>query len=257
MATLETQVEGLTQIDITDSSAPTQDELSQHLKDAVRCTINKIVNIKPQDAMKFALTSEVSDSSGIDISGQILGVVRGQESTSILKAASEIPHQLRYDVTDTSSLRYRSSYSPAFYQLDGKVYVLPVPTSTSKGYITQLSYDTQIDCTSDETIFNFPNEYLNLIILYASALTCQSAASDIHNNLPTKPTPPHSPVFDVDEVSLPPLPNYNPPAVSFDFSKISEAVRIEDFDVAEKQLDLFSHSMVNYKNKKNLNMRKN
>ena len=109
MATLEIQVEGLTQIDITDSSAPTQDELSQHIKDAVRCTINKIVAIKPKESMKFASTQELSSNGGISINGQILGVVRGQSSTSILKAATEIPHQLRYDVTDTDSLRYRSS----------------------------------------------------------------------------------------------------------------------------------------------------
>ena len=28
---------------------------------------------------------------------------------------------LRYDVTDTDSLRYRSSYNPAFYQLDARI----------------------------------------------------------------------------------------------------------------------------------------
>ena len=57
MVSFEKQVEGLTQIDITTSSAPTQNELSQHFKNAVRCTINKIVAIKPQEAIKFSSTS--------------------------------------------------------------------------------------------------------------------------------------------------------------------------------------------------------
>ena len=251
MATLEIQVEGLTQIDITDSSAPTQDELSQHIKDAVRCTINKIVAIKPKESMKFASTQELSSNGGISINGQILGVVRGQSSTSILKAATEIPHQLRYDVTDTDSLRYRSSYNPAFYQLDGKIYVLPIPDSNSKGYITQLSYDTQIDCTSDESIFNFPDEYLNLIILYSAALTCQSAASDIQNNLPDRPDAPQPPNFDLDDVELPQLPAYTPPELSLNTQGISTRIARDDFDGADKELSKFEKEMDIYKENHN------
>lgn len=246
MVSFEKQVEGLTQIDITTSSAPTQNELSQHFKNAVRCTINKIVAIKPQEAIKFSSTSELDDSDGLDISGKILGVVRGQSSTTILKAATEIPNQLRYDATDIDSLRYRSSYNPAFYQLNGKLYVLPVPDSDSKGYITQLSYDSIIDATIDNSIENFPDEYLHLIVLYASALTCQSAASNLQNDLPSRPVSPPIPDFDIDETELPILPVYTPPKLNFEYTNITNSISKEDFDAAEKWTNLLDKKIELY-----------
>ena len=54
MATFETHIEGLTQIDITSSSAPTQDELTQFLQEAIVDITNKIVQSKPDEAFKFA-----------------------------------------------------------------------------------------------------------------------------------------------------------------------------------------------------------
>ena len=67
MATFEEQVEGLTQIDITTSSAPTQSELNQHIADAIVCTVNRVVNARPEEAMKFSTTSETSSSGGVVI----------------------------------------------------------------------------------------------------------------------------------------------------------------------------------------------
>ena len=249
MATFEEQVEGLTQIDITTSSAPTQSELNQHIADAIVCTVNRVVNARPEEAMKFSTTSEVSGDYGADISGQVFSVVRGQSSISILKPATEIPAQFRYDVTDIDSLMYRSSYHPVFYKLDGKIYILPVPNSSSKGYITQLAYDISIDCTLDDSVDNFPSEYINIIILYTSALSCQSAASDLQNNLPDKPSVPSSPNFEADGVDLPSLPVYNPPRLVLDFVSIKRAIEKEDFDVAEKNSDLLSKQIEEYSKK--------
>ena len=246
MATFEEQVEGLTQIDITTSSAPTQSELNQHIADAVVCTVNRVVNARPEEAMKFSTTSEISSSGGVGISGQVFSVVRGQSSTSILKPATEIPAQFRYDVTDVDSLMYRSSYNPVFYRLDGKIHVLPVPDSNSKGYITQLAYDTIINCTAHASINNFPNEYLNIIILYASALSCQSAASDLQNNLPDKPSIPASPTFEADDVDLPSLPIYNAPRLALDFQSVRAAITQEDFDVVEKRFEILSKQLDEY-----------
>ena len=45
MATFEVQVEGLTQISITDESAPTQDELTQFLNDGIKDLTNKVTTI--------------------------------------------------------------------------------------------------------------------------------------------------------------------------------------------------------------------
>ena len=57
MATFKNQVQGLTQISIGASSAPTEDELSQFLQDGLKDVINKITAIRPIEAFKFTTES--------------------------------------------------------------------------------------------------------------------------------------------------------------------------------------------------------
>ena len=53
MATFEVQVEGLTGLTIDGSSAPTQDELTEFLKDGVIDVTNRVTRLRPQDIESF------------------------------------------------------------------------------------------------------------------------------------------------------------------------------------------------------------
>ena len=106
MATFEAHIEGLTQIDITTSSAPTQDELTEFLQEALVEVVNKIVQYKPQEAFKFAAESEAADDNGITVTGKVLSVVREHDSASIVRPCTPIPPELKYEATDTESLYF-------------------------------------------------------------------------------------------------------------------------------------------------------
>tara|TARA_R110000824_G_scaffold110418_1_gene258372 strand:+ start:547 stop:1815 length:1269 start_codon:yes stop_codon:yes gene_type:complete len=143
MATFEAQVEGLTQIAITSSSAPTQDELSQFLTDGATDVISKVIILRPQDSSKFA--SEVTDAnnSGIVVNGVILNVGRYNGNTEDIRPASPIDSNHRFLATQKSSLHFRSALNPGFYVLNTKLFVVPAPTNQGTQVIaSQISYPT-------------------------------------------------------------------------------------------------------------------
>jgi|7_EtaG_2_1085326.scaffolds.fasta_scaffold00674_7 hypothetical protein len=243
--TFEQRVESITKIDIGLSSTPTQEELTQFLDEGIKDLTNKVINLRPAESYKFASNSSVDDNSGIEVKGRVLSVVRENGSTADLRSASQISPQLRYLATDSSSLHYRSAYNPAFFLLNTKLYVLPAPSgSNQEAHISHINYRTAN--YADNTISSFPDEYENLIILFASSMSALSAANDIHNNLPTKPITPNVPNFDIDNVSLPSFPVYSPPELILDFNSIKSNIKKEDFDTAEKYSDLLSKRIDEY-----------
>ena len=234
MATFQSQVEGMTQITIGDSTKPSKVQLDNIIKDAITCTVNKITNLRPDEAVKFTSTSTISDSNGLNLNGKIIGVIRTHDHYD--RIATQIPSILRSEVTNPASFNYRSAYNPAFYVLDNKVYVSPEPSESHPAKVTQLAYDTAVDSSSDSAFDNFPSEYVHLIVYYASAITCLAKASAIQNNMPTKPTAPSVPSFSDTDVTMPDFPFYNPTEVDIlsDLNAIKEAINKEDFDMAEK-----------------------
>ena len=77
MATFEAQVEGLTTLALTSSSTPTQNQLSQFLKDGVLDVTNKWLSIRPEDAENFQRSTSTSDSQGVSVGGsKIISVIR-------------------------------------------------------------------------------------------------------------------------------------------------------------------------------------
>ena len=236
MATFEEHIEGLTQIDITTTSAPTQSELTGFLIDGIIDCVNRIIKYKPEELSKFTRTTNATDS--VAKKGKILSVLREHDSTSILRICTPIPPQLRYEATDSTSLHYRSKYNPAFYELDGNIYTVPDAASGDNDMVvTQINYDTGIVYSTGYNagvIENFPLDYEYLVGLYAAANACQSAASDLQNNMPTKPTLPEIPNLTRIATKLPSLPIYKPARFSFNSHNIINSIEKEDFDKAEQ-----------------------
>tara|TARA_R100001443_G_scaffold17258_7_gene27768 strand:- start:11334 stop:12416 length:1083 start_codon:yes stop_codon:yes gene_type:complete len=242
MASFEARIEAMTQITIESSgTAPDHGEVTDFLLEGIKDLTNKIINLRPDEAFKFADESTASDDNGITVSGKILSVVREHDSTSILRPCTPMSAELRYEATDVNSLHYKSKYNPGFYILNKKVYVRPAAAGSDNDMkVSMIDYPTTTFNAS--AITDFPDEYEHMIVIYGAAQSCLAAASDIHNNMPTKPSAPTMPNFtQVDsEIDLPEFPVYNPPNFSVNLSQPRNYILKEDFETSGKILDVIN-----------------
>ena len=250
MASFEARIEGMTQIAIEESdSAPTQAQVTQFLDEGIKDLTNKVINIRPDESYKFAAESESANDTGVTVIGKILSVMREHDSTSILRPCSPMPAELKYLATDTNSLHYRSKYNPGYFVTNKKVFVRPAAAGSDNDMkVSQVSYATTN--FNQDAISDFPDEYEDLISLYASAQSCLSAASNIQNNMPSVPVSPSisdnptlpdaisPPNITVAGVSLPSPPLYIPPGLDFDLGQVKFALTNEDIEMAEKEMEL-------------------
>ena len=166
MATFKQQVEGITSLTI--GTTPTNDELSQFLVDGTKEVVNRIITVRPDELMKFTLSTHDSNDSGVTVSGQLLSVVREHDSTTILRPCNMIDARDRYEASNSDSLKYRSKYNPGFYILNGKLHTVPASAgSNNDTIVTQVAYAVN-QGHSSSSIDNFPDEYEYLVVLYAS-----------------------------------------------------------------------------------------
>jgi hypothetical protein len=258
MATYQEQIEGMTSISI--GTTPTVAELTTFLTDGAKDLINKVINIRPDEAFKFAKETAVSDGNGTAVIGRLLSVVRENNSSTDVRPATPIPAGLRYLATDIESLSYRTKFNPCYYLLNSKVFVLPAPTdSDNQALISQINYpEVSYNVAS---IDDFPDEYEYLIPLYAAALTSQAVAAEIQNNMPDTPnasiysldeTPSFDSADDVADVELPSVPSYIAPVSGVTFLGISQAIAKQDFDLVDKQVTLLEKTIDVYKEQLNL-----
>ena len=163
------QVQGLTGLTISSSgTTPTQDELSQFLKDGVVEIVQRIIKLKPEEAFKFSATT--NSTSSVAKVGQVLSVVREHDSQTILRPCSPISPQDRYEAANSNSLKYRTKYNPGYYELNGSIFCIPAAgTGDNDIVVTQVTYDTGLaHGDSESAIDNFPAEYGYLVALYAA-----------------------------------------------------------------------------------------
>lgn len=181
MATFETQVEGLTQLTITSSSDPTQDELSDLLTSAAKDVINRILAAKPDEIVQFSHSSHDANNSGVSLNGPVLSVVREHDSTTILRPCTQIAPENRYEATRVGSLDYRSKYNPGWYILDGKVYTVPISASgNNDAIVTKIGYPAV--SYSQTGIINFPEKYEYLVVYYAAMMALFAKAGSLHSD---------------------------------------------------------------------------
>jgi len=180
LATFKEQVQGITSLSV--GTTPTDDELSQFLVDGTKEVVNRIIAGRPDEIPKFTVSTHDSNDSGITVVGQVMSVVREHDSEAILRRCSPIDPMLRYEATDTDSLSYRSKYNPGFYQLNGKIFLVPASASGNNDSIVTQVYYAVNQGHSSSSIDNFPDEYEYLVVLYASLRT-------IHANLAIKSAP--------------------------------------------------------------------
>jgi len=185
MATFEVQVEALTSLSIDGSSTPTQDELSQFLKDGVIDVTSKHLAIRPQDANMFTKVSSEQTSNGLDINGaKIVSVVRESGTNNDWRNCREIPIGLQSNVTDTNSLHYSSKYNPS-YMVDenGTISVFPAPDSDPDAFKVYYVNNLPVDKGGNSLVYThsdikyFSDDKVYLVVTYAAIKSLEAKLS--------------------------------------------------------------------------------
>ena len=104
MANFEEQVEGIVSFTIPSSNV-TSAEVTQFLTDGVKDVTSKIVQIRPELAKGFSVSTTLNNTTTtltVD-SGVIVNVWRETASDTDLEAADEINAKDRFRATDSSS----------------------------------------------------------------------------------------------------------------------------------------------------------
>ena len=115
MATFEAQVEGLTGLAIDGSSSPTQDELSQFLKDGVQEVTSRLIQLRISEPASFSrMSSEQTDNGFNPGSAHVIQVLRETGTDGDFRGCRRITEDLKSRVTDDTSIHYASKYSPAY-----------------------------------------------------------------------------------------------------------------------------------------------
>ena len=187
MATLGERVEGLTSLSITETSEPTQDQVTQFLKDGVMETKNKHLTNKPKDVHLFSRESEEVSTNPLNLKGaQVIDVVREAGVNNDWRRCRFISPSLQSKVTDSTSLHYASVYNPAYTILgDNEVYVFPAPVASTGAFkVYHVNVDEDGIDFSYSDIGNFPQNKVYIVILYTSIKTLSYKMTAMSKHLP-------------------------------------------------------------------------
>ena len=214
MATFEVRVEGLTGLSIDASSNPTQDELTEYLKDGVIEITDRIIALKPEEVDKF-MRSTTSDSQGVDVgSAKVISVMReantdgSSDGSTAWRDCKLMPPTMQSRVVDSTSLHYASLYNPVYIQdNNGVINVYPVPSSNNGIKVFHVN-KTPVNGSSASLEYNhddilyFPEDKVYLVVLYAGVKSLENALSAKNITLETSLLPDDI-VFDSITLSLP------------------------------------------------------
>ena len=255
MATFEARVEGLTGLALTSSSSPTQNELTEFLKDGVLDVTDRIMSLRPEQSGEFVRISSASSSQGAlaSDSGKLISVLRESGTDDDWRPARRVSIDKQSRVTDSSSLDYATKYNPVYIlSEDGAILVFPAPASSSTQYKIYYINGTPTDVTNGASlaythsdIKYFPESKVYLVVLYAACQSLLNALSSYSISqtipslaLPSVPSLPAAPSFttpsrgvttigtmpDIDATTISNLgtpPTYTAPTVSGDATELS------------------------------------
>tara|TARA_R100000152_G_C6761763_1_gene185937 strand:- start:843 stop:1532 length:690 start_codon:yes stop_codon:yes gene_type:complete len=184
LATFKQQVAGLT--GISSGTTPTDDELTEFLKDGVNDVTRRCIEAKPAEIRNFIAESSDQTSNGLNLFGaKIVSVVREAGVSNAWKECRYIPPGDQYRVTDAESLKYASAHNPAYTVLDnGKISVFPVPGADPNQfkvyYVNNIPYNKSGSSLSQahQDIGIFPDDKVYLVVIYAAIKTLEAKMAE-------------------------------------------------------------------------------
>ena len=146
------------------------DALEQFVIDGCYDVIDKLKKTDSYNAMDFSTLSTITTDVLTDVDN-----MRWVEYVS----RNELPcrrvsHRLAPFVANTDSLHYATSDDPVYYILNNQLAIKPAIVSGEPGKIYYIPEYVVTNFQSDEgisSIDNFPNEYYEHVLLYASVMT--------------------------------------------------------------------------------------
>ena len=192
MATFEAQVEGLTGIAIDGSSSPTQNELTEYLKDGVRDVTNKFVASVPESIKDFLRESAEQTSNEFETGrAKIATVLRETGVDGDWRNCREVPANLQSRVVDSNSLHYASKFNPAYCILNkGKISVFPTPNSSANAFKVYYVNNNPVNGSGSSLVYShddidyFPTDKIYLVVTYAAIKSLENALAAI-GSIPT------------------------------------------------------------------------
>ena len=173
MATFEAQVEGLTSLAISGSSAPTQTELTQFLTDGAK----EIINVLPNRLQALCASEQTFTSGTADTlnTGNILFVTRNDGD--IEQPCRRIPAPLADKAKDPDDMLYASITDPAYFIKNNTLDVLPDGGSCK---YSEVQYPAV--AFGDSAITRFPDEAEHLVALYGAIKSLQNVLGNKRSN---------------------------------------------------------------------------
>jgi hypothetical protein len=218
MQTFEAQVEGLTSLTISSSSAPTQTELSDFLSDGAA----EIINAMPMRLKYLCATEDTFNSAAVGsepkplTSGQVLSVSR--TDGSVYYPCREIPAATAGRVSDSSAfasshMEKATDTDPVYYIYNGRLNSLPATllaggTAANKYLEVNRPSVAYTHSSMATSLASFPLEYEYLVVTYAAIKSLQNAMGNKTSDLPADisfpsiPVAPSAPSFDTGAFSI-------------------------------------------------------
>ena len=235
MANFASRIKSLTNIDTTDSTNQTY--ISDWLTEGSR----EVINVMPMQCLwNVSTNTDITTSDGISVNNcKILDVVRYDNVDSIDYPCMPMDASLRGRASASSGwMQESTNESPIFYLLNGFIFILPTPDSTSKGKVSVVTYPV---VSYDSTfIAQFPNDAEHLVVNYASVRAKTKMILDeiVNFSLPNKPATIPSPSFTysnavagsvsyADVTAFGTAPSYNAPVLSITDKEDTEVSQIE------------------------------
>lgn len=160
MATFEEQIESVTGITITNSSVPTQTDVTTFLNHSILDVATKLKTLDPSGYLSLASKTAVPNGGSARIDGEIVGVF-GSVSGSNSRPATEIDFAISSMALDTTSIHYQSKFNPAYYRVGRELFIIP-----DGGDVLHIDLPTTTYNATD--IHSIPSQYQRSIVLGAS-----------------------------------------------------------------------------------------
>ena len=247
MATFEAQIEAITSLALTGSSTPTQDELSQFLKDGVMDVTSRWLTGHPGDVYMFGRESaEQTANETLHLNGaRIISVVREDGTDNQWRGCTQISPSMQYEVTDTDSLNYASKTNPVYMVgNNGQISVFPAPTSNPSQNTFKVYYvnnDPEDKGGANLTyahsdIGYFSDDKVYLVVLYASIKTLTAAMTGISNDLSSfsiTSVPPNTATAYEDPATDVPASGFSGENIEAEIAKLQDYIEVsEDTELA-------------------------
>tara|TARA_R110002020_G_scaffold97_2_gene504 strand:+ start:1099 stop:2613 length:1515 start_codon:yes stop_codon:yes gene_type:complete len=194
--TLQQKVEATIGHDFSSLTDPSDEDLSSYLRQGVLDIIERILELKPDEAVLYAKTWFTDSNRTITKSnlGKIVGVTREAGVKDDWRPCRYIDKSFISRVTDSTSIYYASKFNPVYTIGNTFIEVYPEPDNeddrfrvASVNNFPQDSNGGQLKLTSFDVGY-FPKNKVYLIILYASIKSLDKLIAVAHDNLPSNLT---------------------------------------------------------------------